>query len=119
WESLADLRPQERVTAMARCQGRRFRQAPRGWSLCGAALLAITLVPLVSRPGRAGEPVALEGHKDLVRYLAFSPDGKLLASRSNGVLKLWDVASAKEVRSLPCWSSVPVSFSPDGKTLAC
>jgi len=34
----------------------------------------------------------LNGHTDLVRSLAFSPDGKLLASgSSDGTVKLWNV----------------------------
>ena len=53
--------------------------------------------------------------------VSFSPDGKTLASGSwDYTVKLWDVASAKELKTLSghsdsVWS---VSFSPDGKTLA-
>ena len=51
--------------------------------------------------------------------VAFSPDGKTLASGSFEV-KLWDVASGRELRSLDTHSdaSFSVAFSPDGKTLA-
>jgi WD40 repeat protein len=60
--------------------------------------------------------------------VAFSPDGKTLASRSNGhTVRLWDVATAKEMFQLPIWNwrSVydldgpgAVAFSPDGTHLA-
>ena len=62
----------------------------------------------------------LEGHSDSVEVLAFSPDGKLLASSSNdAVIKIWDVNSGDLVKTLEGHSdSVEVlAFSPDGKFL--
>ncbi len=58
---------------------------------------------------------------DWVMSVAFAPDGRMLASGSNdSTIKLWDVASGREVRTLSghtsdVWS---VAFSPDGRTLA-
>jgi WD40 repeat protein len=48
------------------------------------------------------EPQALlKGHAAEVQFLAFSPEGKLLASGSNdGTHKLWDVAARQEVATL-------------------
>jgi WD40 repeat protein len=42
------------------------------------------------------ERATLQGHKDWVLSVAFSPDGKTLASTSQDkTIKLWDVQSAK------------------------
>jgi WD40 repeat protein/energy-coupling factor transporter ATP-binding protein EcfA2 len=63
----------------------------------------------------------LEGHKDSVWSLSFSPDGKILATGSfDKTIKLWNVETGKEIRTLigHDGSVNSVSFSPDGKTLA-
>jgi WD40 repeat protein len=53
------------------------------------------------------------------RSLAFSPDGKLLATLPGQRLKLWDVGSRREVATLPSPEQpTSIAFSPDGKTLA-
>ncbi len=52
-------------------------------------------------PPAAGQPVP-PGHRDQVFCLAFSKDGKLLASGSSDrTVKLWDVASGNLVRDFP------------------
>jgi WD40 repeat protein len=66
------------------------------------------------------ERAVLKGHSATIYSLAFSPDGKLLASGSSDkTVRLWDVAAAKEKAVLPetIWVRALV-FSPDGKTLA-
>jgi WD40 repeat protein len=62
-----------------------------------------------------------EGHILAVTSVAFSPDGKHLASGSgDGTIKLWDVATRQEVRTLKGHTRgvTSVAFSPDGKLLA-
>jgi RNA polymerase sigma factor (sigma-70 family) len=61
----------------------------------------------------------LNKHSEAVMSVAFSPDGKTLASGSqDGTAKLWNVATGKERATLKGHSCLSVAFSPDGKTLA-
>jgi WD40 repeat protein len=64
--------------------------------------------------------VAQTGHTRAVTSVAFSPDGKLVASGSGDeTVKLWDVATGAELRTLMAHSGGvrSVVFSPDGRTL--
>ena len=63
----------------------------------------------------------LRGHQSYVNSVAFSPDGKTLATGSwDNTIKLWDIASGKVKTTLQAHQDIvsSVAFSPDGKTLA-
>src|SRR5258708_6446334 len=70
----------------------------RGWPVgtwLGVACLGLLPVsPLSAQEAKLRD--TLQGHTAAVVSLAFSPDGKTLASASyDGTLKLWDVTSGK------------------------
>jgi WD40 repeat protein len=76
--------------------------AVRTWDLAGGSLLAV-----------------LGSHGGEVATVAYSTNGKVLATGSGPVARLWDTASGRELsmfRGEPPWSRV-VTFSPDLRLL--
>jgi WD40 repeat protein len=92
-----------------------------------------TVIPALALIGMAAngitegaEPIRdrglLNGHQDFVYSLAFSPDGKSLASGSaDGTVKIWDFAAGKERATLSGHEKRAVraiAYASDGNTLA-
>ncbi len=62
-----------------------------------------------------------EGNLETVESVAFSPDGKTLASgRWDNTIKLWNVSTGEQLSTLKGHSNevYSIAFSPDGKVLA-
>jgi WD40 repeat protein len=71
--------------------------------------------------GQQPELVAQTGHSDVVNSVAFSVDGKMLASGSDDrTIKLWEIETGRELKTLKGDFGVvsAVTFSADGKVLA-
>ncbi|MEH1931235.1 protein kinase domain-containing protein [Nostoc sp.] len=76
---------------------------------------------IIENVATVGRIHTLQGHSNSVYSLAFSPDGKIIASGSfDKTIKLWNVGTGREIYTLQGHSSYvnSVAFSPDGKTLA-
>jgi WD40 repeat protein len=73
---------------------------------------------------RGREIATLEGHKGMIRVLAFSPDGHTLATGSaDKTIRFWPVAGAGQVQprrvfEWPIGGVFSLSFSPDGMVAA-
>ena len=65
-------------------------------------------------------PDLLKGHIGQIWSIAFSPDGKTLASGGQDhSIRLWNVNTGQQIRKITRRRVNGVAFSPDGKTLAC
>jgi WD40 repeat protein len=93
--------------------------SPDGTTLATAGMDGIIRLWDVSVYQPIGSPIAAVG-VTITYAAAFSPDGKILAINGNGKVRLWNVASHRQVGQALADPSLDetLAFSPDGRILA-
>lgn len=128
---LGEMRGEPRVEILrkTKMKNQRAIQEFRNQARRLRRLFMCTLVGLISISvafGQASgnklqETVVQTGHSDIITSVAFSPDGKYVASSSKDQsIKIWEVSTGLELRTFYGHQNTvrKVVFSPDGHTLA-
>ena len=95
--------------------------SPDGNRLAVASSIGIWIYDM--RPGQETELQLITGHTHDVTTLAYSPDGRILASGSrDATIRLWNTVSSKQVYSFKGQEEykeevTTLVFSPDGKII--
>jgi len=91
---------------------------------CFCSLVIVLLACFPCHSAEAPKLVVGTGNPGGVRSLAYSPDGRFAVSGSvaSSVLKLWEISTGREIRTIKAQSSGPggihsVVFSPDGRAI--
>ena len=100
----------------------RFKSLFRFLSVWFGIIAMLSISPVSAAASEKPEIFVQLGHSGNVLSVAFSPDGKYLATGSwDKTLKLWEVSTGREIRTFRLEQFVgyhSVKFSPDGRYLA-
>jgi serine/threonine protein kinase len=128
WEDRYQSASELRAALEALLAGKRPARKRRAILLAAAFLLLLAGGGLAWLAYRVYYGRTLGGHRDSVGSLAFSRDGKYLASASNSETFIWDARSGWRIRELSerpdpnaythLNAASPIAFSPDGRHLA-
>lgn len=109
-------------------EARSSRRGFLGTGISVVAMVAMSKIPKVlngqevnAQEYAAYGPKVLKAHAGEVYAVAFSPDGKLLATGSDDkTVKLWQMPEGKKTKTLTghYFGILSVAYSPDGKLLA-
>ncbi|MDZ4860972.1 MAG: WD40 repeat domain-containing protein, partial [Candidatus Hydrogenedentes bacterium] len=109
---------QPAISAMA------YAQIGEELVLAQGSLHSVQLLGVDAGTGETTPKAMLEGHSEMVRALAFSPDGALLAAGGgkpgrSGEIKIWRVTDNTPVHTIEGHTDniLGLAFSPDGKRL--
>jgi len=111
-----DTLQREKPRSYSSERGKACSYSPDGNQIACASETTIELWDVLNR----SQFGALKGHRQWVRAVAYSPDGRRLVSGSSDrTLKLWDTATLTEIATLAGHSEevIACAFSPDGRTV--